>query len=97
MFIQITWSIAVSEQLGPCDTLCEKHSRAGAGTGIQEALPEVAPRMREPRVLEGWAWAAGQSTGQVRKPRGWLCMALEVQQGTSQNWEEAKLMLPLQG
>lgn len=48
VFTQITWSITGFEQLDPCDTLSEKHSRAGAGTGIQEALAEVASKMREP-------------------------------------------------
>lgn len=48
VFIQITWSIPVSEQFDPCDSLHGEHSRAGAVTGIQEALAEVAPKPRGP-------------------------------------------------
>lgn len=41
VFIQITWSIPVSEQFNPYDSLHGEHSRAGAGTGIQEPVAEV--------------------------------------------------------
>lgn len=49
VFIQITWSIPVSEQFNPYDSLHGEHSRAGAGTGIQEPVAEVAPQAKGAR------------------------------------------------
>lgn len=49
VFIQITWSIPVSEQFNPYDSLHGEHSRAGTETGIQEPVAEVAPQAKGAR------------------------------------------------
>lgn len=76
---QITWSISGSEQFDLCDSLHGEHFRAGAGTGIQQALTEVAPKSREHKSLKvGLGSRAEHRTG-----REALWAALQGIRGTT--------------